>query len=185
MRCFIMFFTNRSSSIVPQRSILIALFFSLITLSGIPLSVNAKPDSADSVISITMKNFKFVPSNITIPAGEKVTLKFHNKGTVTHAFMAGNVLTKELEGFKNGLFSGMTVVKKVNGKTSKKTYHDQSLMLGVKPNHTATLTFTMPESKEGSYHFGCFKTTGTHNVKHYKLGMKGTIQVKGNLAVNK
>lgn len=98
--------------------------------------------------------------------------------------MAGNVLTKELEGFKHGMFSGVTVVKKVNGKTNKKRYHDQSLMLGVKPDQTATLTFTMPESKEGTYHFGCFKTAGTNNVKHYKLGMKGIIQVKGNLAMN-
>lgn len=107
--------------------------------------------SADTVITVTMKNFKFVPNHLQIPAGEKVTLKFQNRGTVTHAFMAGNQLTENLKGFKDGLFFGVQVTKQVNGKTTQKTYGAQSLMLGVKPGKTATLTFTMPDSKTGSY----------------------------------
>lgn len=133
--------------------------------------------AADTVITVTMKNFKFVPNHLQIPTGEEVRLKFQNKGSVTHAFMAGNHLTEELEGYKDGLFSGVEVTKKVNGKMTKNTYGSQSLMLGVKPGKTATLRFSMPQSKSGTYEFGCFKTAGTNGSKHYSVGMKGTLQV--------
>lgn len=132
---------------------------------------------ADTVITVAMKNFEFVPNHLQIPTGEKVNLKFHNKGSVTHAFMAGTDVTDNLKGFNNGLFSGVDVVKTVNGNTTEKTYQTKSLMLGVKPDHTATLTFMMPESKSGAYKFGCFKTAGTNGTKHYSVGMKGTIRV--------
>lgn len=169
-----MFYSDMKRQIRLMTLFAILLLFSAM---GFPQVTHAKAAKQDTVVTLTMKNFKFVPNDIQIPAGEKVRLKFQNKGTVVHAFMAGNGLTQNLKGFKHGMFSGVTVTKKVNGKTSTKTYNNKSLMLGVKPGHSATLTFTMPESKSGSYHFGCFKTAGTGGTKHYTLGMKGMITV--------
>jgi len=158
------------------KSAFLSLFVALTLLILTPDFVSAQSAAADTV-EVIMKNFKFVPNQLQIPTGQKVTLKFHNKGTVTHAFMAGTDVTNNLKGFNNGLFSGVHVIKTVNGKTTEKTYGSKSLMLGVKPNHSATLTFTMPKSKSGNYKFGCFKSTGTGKTKHFSIGMKGTIQI--------
>lgn len=156
----------------------VSIFFALLTaVIVIPHSLKAQAAPADTVIDVTMKNFKFVPNQLEIPAGERVKLEFHNKGSVTHAFMAGNVLTEELEGYENGLFEGVKVTKSVDGQTTTKTYGPGSLMLGVKPGESASLTFKMPDSKKGMYEFGCFKTAGTGGTKHYKVGMKGQIRV--------
>lgn len=178
-----MFFANLLRSKAKGSFLILSVILTLFLVGNSSKRVRAQSDSGKNVITVTMKNFKFIPNEINIPTGQKVTLEFHNKGSVVHAFMAGNDLTEELEGYKNGMFSGLTVTKKVNGKTMQKTYKsDESLMLGVKPGHTATLTFSMPESKQGEYEFGCFKTTGTAKTKHYKLGMKGSIKVGGSMA---
>lgn len=165
-------------------SIVTALIIGFLIVLGSTSKLQAQSTSTDTVITVTMKNFKFIPNKLDIPTGEKVALKFHNKGTVTHAFMAGTDVTDNLNGFKNGLFSGVHVVKTVNGKTTEKTYKNKNLMLGVKPNHFATLTFTMPESKSGTYQFGCFKSTGTGHTKHYSLGMKGTIHIGNQMSAS-
>ncbi|HKK45821.1 MAG TPA: cupredoxin domain-containing protein [Balneolaceae bacterium] len=174
-----MFRIRNKQSLLKYASL--SLFATLTLLILTPALVRAQSASADTV-AVTMKNFKFVPNQLNIPTGQTVTLKFHNKGTVTHAFMAGTDVTDNLKGFNNGLFSGVHVVKTVNGKTTEKTYGSKSLMLGVKPGHTATLTFTMPESKSGNYKFGCFKSTGTGKTKHYSIGMKGTIHIGNQLS---
>lgn len=165
---------------------LVSIFFAIATAVIVyPGSLKAQTAPADTVIEVTMKNFKFVPNQLEILAGERVKLEFHNKGSVTHAFMAGNVLTEELEGYENGLFEGVKVTKSVNGKTTTKTYGPGSLMLGVKPDQSASLTFTMPDAKIGTYEFGCFKTAGTGGTKHYKVGMKGQIHVGGSMHAHK
>ena len=157
---------------------IVSIFFTIATAVILyPGSLKAQTAPADTVIRVTMKNFSFVPNQLEIPSGERVKLEFHNKGSVTHAFMAGNVLTEELEGYENGLFEGVKVTKSVNGQTTTKTYGSGSLMLGVKPGQSASLTFRMPDAKQGTYEFGCFKTAGTGGTKHYKVGMKGQIRV--------
>lgn len=152
---------------------------SVLLFLALPFCVHSAPvdyQKTGKEIDITMKNFKFIPSKIQIPAGKTVTLKFTNNGTVTHAFMAGKNLTDDLEGYKNGLFSGVKVIKKTQSSAITRTYGSKSLMLEVPAGETATLTFTMPESKKGTYRFGCFKTTG--GTEHYTLGMKGSIKIE-------
>lgn len=166
-----MFYKRKIVSFI---SILSALLFLAVPLTAQP--VHGDQQHSGREIDITMKNFKFIPNEIQIPAGQKVTLKFTNRGTVTHAFMAGQKLTKDLKGYKNGLFSGVRVIKKTASSASTHTYGSESLMLEVPAGESATLTFTMPESKKGMYHFGCFKTTG--GTKHYTLGMKGSIKIE-------
>jgi len=165
---------------------LVTLFFAIVTVVILaPHSLKAQTARADTLIRVTMENFSFVPNHLEIPSGERVKLEFHNKGSVTHAFMAGNMLTKKLEGFKQGLFEGVEVTKTVNGKTTQKTYDDKSLMLGVKPGESGSLIFVMPDKKRGTYEFGCFKTDGTGGTKHYKVGMKGSVRVGGPMHTQK
>ncbi|MFB6231511.1 MAG: cupredoxin domain-containing protein [Salinibacter sp.] len=154
------------------------------------------------VIEVTMKDFAFKPSTLTVPAGKKVTLKFTNTGKVEHEFMAGKKMAGEGEGFENDLFAGVSVKKQNPDETAEEGEHSEEdehaeegeehaeedehaggeehgeehhgTMLALKSGESGSMTFTLPPSKAGTYTIACFETTGQ---KHYKLGMKGTLKV--------
>lgn len=142
------------------------------------------------VIEITMKNFKFEPSSITIPTGEKVKLEFTNRGSVEHEFMAGKSVAESGHGFKTDLFAGVDVEKmrpehEEHAEEGEEEHAEEGeehhegehhgTMLDLAPGTSGSMTFTLPASKAGTYTMGCFETTG--GKTHFKMGMKGIIEV--------
>lgn len=169
--------------------------------AGSSAATSSMADTSAKVIEVAMKDFAFQPSTLTVPAGQKVTLKFTNTGTVEHEFMAGKKMAGEGEGFENDLFAGVSVKKQKPDETAGEGEHSEEAahaeegesagedehaggeeqgeehhgtMLALKPEKNGSMTFTVPPSKAGTYTIACFETTGQ---KHYKLGMKGTLTV--------
>lgn len=158
-------------------------------------ATSSGPDASAKVIKVTMNDYGFEPSTITVPAGQKVTLKFTNAGTVKHEFMAGKKIAGEGEGFEHDLFAGVSVNKQKPGEAAEEGEHSDEgesaeegehaggeeqgeklhgTMLALKSGKSGSMTFTLPSSKAGTYTIACFETTGK---KHYKLGMEGTLTV--------
>ncbi len=103
-------------------------------------------------VNVTMTEFKFDPSTITVSAGKQVTVNLKNTGTVAHTF---TVMSKPV----NGSF---TSADQAN------VLFDSGL---IQPSSSKTVTLTAP-STAGSYEYIC-TVPG-----HLEAGMKGNLIVK-------
>lgn len=84
--------------------------------AGLILSACGGGDGGATVsgepLTITMTEYAFDPADITIAAGEEVTLEFVNEGTLPHEFMAGHEVSEDdgtAHGFEDDLFTGVDV----------------------------------------------------------------------------
>ncbi len=136
---------------------------------------------AADTVEVTMKDFAYEPTDITIPAGQEVTLQFTNTGTVEHYFVVGDTVTTNGDGFEQNLFRGVSIEK--NKQTEghdeeeehgeEEEHHENEFELS--PGGSGSMTFTLPASKAGTYTIACFETTGEQ--MHYEMGMEGTLTV--------
>jgi uncharacterized cupredoxin-like copper-binding protein len=101
-------------------------------------------------VEITLANFKFTPSAITLRAGQPVTLHFENKGSGGHDFTAPQ------------FFKAATMDAATRAKLGKKGRID----LGAGESADVTLT-----PKAGTYKVKC------GHFLHAGFGMTGTITV--------
>ncbi|MFB6230618.1 MAG: cupredoxin domain-containing protein [Salinibacter sp.] len=145
-------------------------------------TASASTDTTAKVIEVTMKDYAYQPSSITVPAGQKVTLKFKNAGTVEHYFVVGDTIAGSKDGFRHNLFSGVSIEKRkqTSGHSEESEKHGEgeehhANEFELPPGGSGAMTFTLPPAKAGTYTFACFETTG--NKKHYEMGMKGTLTV--------
>ena len=145
-------------------------------------TASASTDTTAKAVEVTMKDHAYEPSSITVPAGQKVTLKFKNAGTVEHYFVVGDTIASSKDGFRQNLFSGVSLEKskKTGGHSEESEEHGEedehhADEFELPPGGSGAMTFTLPPSKAGTYTFACFETTG--NKKHYEMGMKGTLTV--------
>jgi len=141
-----------------------------------PESTSASADT----IEVTMKDFAYQPSSITVPAGKEVTLQFTNTGSVEHYFVVGDTVTSNTDGFQQNLFSGVSIEKSKQTEGHEEEEHEEEEgghenVFELPPGGSGSMTFTLPASKAGTYTIACFETTG--NEKHYDMGMKGTLTV--------
>jgi uncharacterized cupredoxin-like copper-binding protein len=139
---------------------------------------SASPDT----IEVTMEDYAYQPSSITVPTGQEVTLQFTNAGSVEHYFVVGDTIAGDKDGFRQNLFSGVSIEKHKQTEEHEEEeaeheeedgHHENEFELP--PGGSGSMTFTLPESKAGTYTFACFETTG--GQKHYEMGMEGTLTV--------
>ena len=144
-------------------------------------SKSASADLDTTVVEVTMKDHAYEPSIITVPAGEPVMLEFENAGSVEHYFVVGDTISSDGEEFRENLFSGVSIEKSKQAKAheeedrehDEEEHHENEFELA--PGRSGSITFTLPESKAGTYTTACFETTG--GQKHYEMGMKGSLTV--------
>ncbi len=147
-------------------------------------SASAPTTSDTTVVAVTMKNHAYEPSSITVPAGTPVTLEFENAGSVEHYFVVGDTISSDGEGFQENLFSDVSLEKSKDAEEDgeeeehddeheEEEHHENEFELP--PGGSGSLTFTLPESKAGTYTIACFETSG--GKKHHELGMKGSLTV--------
>jgi plastocyanin len=69
------------------------------------------PHTAATTIEITMTDYGYEPSALTVPARRQVTLQFTNDGSVEHYFVVGDSITADQDGFRQNLLSGVSITK--------------------------------------------------------------------------
>ena len=120
------------------------------------------------VVEVTMTEFAFSPTTITLAAGEKVTFKLKNTGVVEHDFMAGR------QGTPGKGYALDWIAKAVDGARPPHTHAGEAAMgegVRVSADWMMTLTVVVPQDK-GEYEFGCFVQG------HYEAGMKGKLVIQ-------
>lgn len=147
----------------------LATAFGAVLLIASACSAPASTASGARTIEIEMKEFAFSPPRLTLNAGEKVTLRFRNAGTVEHEFMAGRE-ARPSEGFAQDVLAGITLDMTGGAGHMDGMGHGGGGMR-MNAGQAGTLAFVVPDRK-GSYEFGCFV------AGHYEGGMKGTLVIE-------
>jgi plastocyanin len=126
-------------------------------------------------IKLTLKDYAFKPDTLRIPAGKPVKIILKNTGDAVHEFMAGKGgVAPSGMGFKQDLFRNI----KVHNHGGVAMIMHSSYMIDVKPGKHASISFTLPESKKGTYQMGCFVEFNYSSKTHYDKGMKGVVIVE-------
>lgn len=137
---------------------------------------------ASKRIVVTMSEYKFNPSRITLEAGASVDIVLENKGILSHVFM---VYPKPKTPYKGvgdwweyalaqTYFQG---IGEITVHTQREVTVDATRVAGVslEPGKRVTLTFT--PTKKGTFEIGCQLSTAA-GTTHFKAGMGGLFVVK-------
>ena len=118
----------------------------------------ADAGDADRVIVIqTTDALTFEPADITVAAGETVTFRLSNDGTVVHDFTLGDQATQDEHEAEMSEMNGMA--------------HNEPDVVTIPSGETVELTWTFGDG--GSILIGC------HQPGHHAAGMTGQITVEG------
>jgi uncharacterized cupredoxin-like copper-binding protein len=120
------------------------------------------------IVRMTLKEFAYAPSRVTLRSGELVTLEIANRGTLYHELMAGRGEILPHGGYAEDLFGG--VETRMTGNDPAVHSHGGFGILVAKGT-TARLTFVVPD-RPGTYEMGCFE------AGHYLAGMVGRILIE-------
>lgn len=127
-------------------------------------------------ITITMRDFSFTPSRITLQVGVPAEITLVNKGKVKHEFMIYDMPKKEISSMtghmwaeRANFFQGMGMHAQVTGGEAERKGNDL-FEVEVAKAKSALVTFT--PTKKGTFEFACL-------IKdHYEAGQKGVLVVK-------
>lgn len=133
-------------------------------------------------ITITMTEYKFEPSTITVEAGTPVDLILENKGILTHVFMVYPKPKTALKGasewweyvLANTYLQDMGEIM-AHSRGEFVVSGTRLAEVAVQAGKKVTLTFI--PGKKGTFEIGCH-LSGHGEASHYTAGMKGTLIVK-------
>jgi len=138
--------------------------------------------TAPVTVNITMTDYAYEPSDVSVPAGREVTIQLNNEGSVEHYFVVGDTVASDKDGFEQNLFSGVSIEKNKQtkrqdeeGEEDEEDEGSHENVFELPPGGSGSMTFTLPASKAGTYTIACFEATG--GEKHYQMGMEGTLTV--------
>lgn len=137
------------------------------------------------LIVITMDDFKFEPSALTAKAGETVTLRFINKGTVRHEAVIGDETVQLAHAEMMMSMTTTTVVPRVvdeqstdpttvtiaqlHGRSRAHPGMNAPNVVSVEAGATGEVTYSL--AKKAHLLIGC------HEPEHYEHGMVATLDV--------
>lgn len=136
---------------------LLALAFVALTGCG-ENGADSSKGSAGRVVEVKMTDNAFDPNSLSVAAGETITFKFTNEGSLTHDAFIGDAEAQEEHGDSMASGDGMAGHNMDDG---------DALLL--EPDDTGELTHTFDET--GDVLIGC------HQPGHYEAGMKSTVTV--------
>lgn len=114
-----------------------------------------------------MKEFSFSPRTITLVAGQTVTLKLRNAGTLEHEFMAGRAPTPS-KGYAEDWLK-QAVPGLANHTHPGEVHLGEGIRVSADWGDQVKLVVPL---EKGTFEFGCFV------AGHYEAGMRGTIIVR-------
>ena len=113
--------------------------------------------NSDRVVEIdTTDDLTFIPADLKVTAGETITFRIVNEGTIVHDFTLGDQATQDEHAEEMAEMEGMA--------------HDQPNTVTVAAGETKELTWTF--TRPGAVLIGC------HQPGHYEAGMTGQVSVE-------
>ncbi|GGL07119.1 cupredoxin domain-containing protein [Deinococcus radiotolerans] len=146
-----------------------------LTLLAILASTSLVHAAGTQAVTVRMSEMMFMPMNLSLKAGQKVTITLKNTGKADHEFQlyakprtlprGENAWDAYME--KNSIWlASRDTALKIAGKAVTGKFIEVAL----KPGQSATLSFTPAHA--GTFEMAC------HEPGHYEGGMKGTVTVK-------
>lgn len=123
---------------------------------------DGRPD-ADGVVEVVVEGFVFSPGQLTLPAGQPVTLVIDNRNEFIHHLTVGRSAVEEdgrAVGFEEDLFAGVSVVADPPRAWLPPTPTVDTVTLNLPARSTVTYRFTLPEDRVGTWQIGCFVGRG-------------------------
>jgi uncharacterized cupredoxin-like copper-binding protein len=148
------------------------------------------PVAGARLIVLTMTDYKFEPAALTAKAGETVTLRFINKGTVRHEAVIGDQAVQDAHAAMMSSMTTTTVVPRVTdapptdvavggamidlgsmvGRSSRRhPGMNAPNVISVEAGATGEVTYSL--AKKAHLIIGC------HEIGHYEKGMYATLDV--------
>lgn len=103
-------------------------------------------------VTVEMRNSRFFPSALTLPAGEQVRITLVNRDPIAHEFILGS-----------------PGEQREHEEAADISHDGAPGAASLSAEETQTITVTVPE--EGPWLFGC------HRPGHYAYGMKGSVKI--------
>ncbi|HLH29112.1 MAG TPA: cupredoxin domain-containing protein, partial [Acidimicrobiales bacterium] len=140
-----------------RRTVVVAWLIPMVLLGAVVggLALLDRSPAPSATVDITMSNYAYTPSAITVHRGETVRFLFHNEGNVTHEALIGDAAAQaahERLMSRGGDMAGMGLP-----------------VVDVAPGRTGSLDYTF--SSAGQTLIGC------HEPGHYAQGMRAVITV--------
>jgi uncharacterized cupredoxin-like copper-binding protein len=125
--------------------------------------------SSGTVIDVTMTDMVYTPDTFTVAAGDEVTFRFTNDGTVDHEAFIGNAAEQAEHETDMPSGEGMDGTDQMDGMDGMEHGGSSGEAITVEPGETGELTHRFTEP--GQVLIGC------HEPGHYAAGMKAAITV--------
>lgn len=125
-------------------------------------------------VTVTMTDMAFAPKDISVTAGESVTFRFVNDGTVTHEATIGSEQeqmehAEEMKEMATSTTMDMGDGSMDMGGQDHSMHKNAGDVVTVAPGQEASMTRTFDEA--GTLIIGC------HQPGHWEAGMRATIDV--------
>ncbi len=154
----------------------------------------AAQDMSTTVINVTLNEYHFIVEGqeldqpLQLESGTEYQIHFTNEGTLTHEVLIGSgpidIGNEIHHDFEEALLGDVEV--SVTGQMN-----DEEFVIGVAglnefeldPGQALDITFTLPDSKIGTWEIGCFVSVNLDapadnpGVGHYDLGMHLPVEV--------
>jgi plastocyanin len=135
------------------------------------------PLTTGTEVEVVMEDYRFVESEVRVPAGEPVTFVFVNQDEVTHSVSLGRTVTEEggrAVGFAEDLLADLPVRTVPASALTTPQAPYTGLSVAVHGGEEVRLEVTLPESRTGTWQLGCFTGRGCH----YQAGLAATLYVE-------
>ncbi|MCA1782169.1 MAG: hypothetical protein LC679_08355 [Intrasporangiaceae bacterium] len=131
----------------------------------------------DGVLELVVEDYAMAPAEVTVPAGEEVTLVFVSESEFTQNLTVGRSVIEEdgrPVGFQEDLLAGLDATVEPRTAWIDPTSIFDMVTLSVSPGQSVTVDVTFPEDRVGVWEIGCF----LGNSCDYRVGPAGEITVE-------
>jgi plastocyanin len=126
---------------------------------------------------VVMEGYGFEPTELTVPAGQPITLAFENRDEVTHHVSFGRTPTESggrVVGFGEDLLADLDVRVTPRTALTEPAPPYQGVTVAVTGGQRVTVEVTIPEDRAGTWQLGCFTGRGCH----YQAGLAANLYVE-------
>jgi uncharacterized cupredoxin-like copper-binding protein len=151
---------------------IVLVLVSLVLAGGAP----AGTADDDGRLEVVLQDYAFETDELSVPAGQPLTIVIVNRDEVSHPLSFGRGLLEEdgrPAGYADGLFAGLDARVTPTAAVLSPEPPDNSSTVQVRGGETVTIEVTLTEDRVGSWEVGCFLGQGCH----YEAGLEATLTV--------
>ncbi len=157
--------------------VLLLLALAVLAIVLLARQGGASTSVVDGVVEVTMEDYAFDATSLTVPVEEPVTFRLVNRDEVSHHLSFGRGLVEEgprVLAFEDDLFAGLDPrVRPTNAVVDLAPPQDTFTVL-VQGGSTVEVDVMFPADRAGAWQIGCFTGRGCH----YRAGLEADLTLR-------